>query len=59
MRWELAVKAFAEERASLSRAAELACVGVREFMARMPVERLELGYRPEDLEEDIRILADA
>lgn len=57
MRWELAVKAYAEERVSLSRAAELAGVGVRDFMARMPAERLELGYGPEDLEEDLNTLA--
>lgn len=57
MKWELAVNAYAEERASLSRAAEMAGVGIREFIARMPSERLVLNYGSEDLSNDLDTLA--
>jgi predicted HTH domain antitoxin len=57
MKWELAVSAYAEDRASLSRAAEMAGVGIREFIARMPSERVVLNYDSDELEDDLDTLA--
>lgn len=56
MKMDLAATAYAEERATLSRAAEMAGVSVREFLARMPEQRLELTYDTPELEEDLRTL---
>lgn len=56
MKMDLAVKAYAEERASLSRAAEMADVSLHEFLSRMPANRLELTYDVRELEEDLRTL---
>lgn len=56
MKWELAVKAYRENRVSLSRASEMAGVGIRDFMARMPSEQLELSYGVDELAEDLQTL---
>lgn len=56
MKMDLAVKAYAEGRASLSRAAEMAAVSVQDFLSRMPANRLELNYDVEEFEEDLRAL---
>lgn len=56
MKWELAVKAYREGKVSLSRAAEMAGVGVRDIMARMPAEQLEQNYGLEELASDLRLL---
>lgn len=52
LKMELAVTAYAEERVTLSRAAEMAGVRLREFLARLPANRLELHYGLEDFEAD-------
>lgn len=56
MKMDLAVKAYAEERVSLSRAAEMAGVSLQDFMIRMPINRLELTYGVEEFEEDLQTL---
>ena len=56
MKWELAVKAYRENRASLSRASEMAGLGIRDFMARMPSEQLELNYGLDELADDLLVL---
>lgn len=56
MKWDLAVKAFRDQRVTLSKAAEMAEVSVRDFMARMPEEHLEHNYGLEDLESDLAVL---
>jgi predicted HTH domain antitoxin len=56
MKMDLAVSAYAEERASLSRAAEMAGISLQEFLARMPENRLEMTYDTQEFEEDVRTL---
>ena len=56
MKMDLAVKAYAEQRVSLSRAAEMAGISLHEFLSRMPANRQELTYDVGELEEDLRTL---
>ena len=56
MKMDLAAAAYAEERATLSRAAEMAGVSAGEFLARMPDRRLELTYDTPELEKDLQTL---
>ena len=57
MKWDLAVKAYRERRVSLSRASEMAGVGLRDFLARMPSEHLELNYGVDEFAEDLQTIA--
>jgi len=56
MKWELAVSAYRDRRVSLSRASEMAGVGIRDFLARMPSEQLELNYGVDELAEDLQTI---
>jgi len=56
MKMDLAVKAYVEERVSLSRAAEMAGVSLQDFLTRMPGNRLELSYGVKEFEEDLQTL---
>lgn len=44
---------------TLSRAAELAGVGVRDILLRLPAESIELNYDLQELRKDLEGLADA
>lgn len=50
---ETAFEAFAKEEVTLSRAAEMAGLSVRDFVARMDEHRVLLHYDVDDLEEDL------
>lgn len=56
MKMDLAVKAYAENRVSLSRAAEMAGISLQDFLARMPLNHLELTYGVKEFEEDLQTL---
>lgn len=58
-RLEEAAKAYRRNAATLSRAAEIAGLSVRDFLARMEEESLELHYGTEDLEADLASLSKA
>lgn len=51
---EQAADAYRRGAATLSRAAEMAGLGLRDFLARMRTANLELNYSPDDLAGDIR-----
>ena len=52
--FEHACQAYRNGRATLSRAAEMAGIGLRDMMLRMQSADLELNYGTEDLEKDLR-----
>ena len=52
--FERACDAYRRGEASLSRAAEIAGIGLREMIMRLRVAGLDLNYRLEDLEQDLR-----
>jgi len=53
MRFDEAVNAYRRHTATLSRAAEIAGVPIRDFLARMEAVSLELHYGNEDFEADL------
>ena len=57
LRFEAASDAYRKERATLSRAAQIAGVDIWEFVARMADHGLELHYGAEDFEADLARLA--
>ena len=52
--FERACQAYRNEEATLSRAAEIAGLPLREMILRMKTSDLELSYGVEDLEKDLR-----
>lgn len=48
-----ASEAYRRGQATLSRAAEMAGVSLRDFILRLRAQDLELSYGPEDLEQDL------
>ena len=56
MRLELAVKQYREDKATLSRAAEIAGISLWDFVARMKPLGLELHVDEEEFERDLRSL---
>jgi predicted HTH domain antitoxin len=48
-----AVRAYRIQEASLSRAAEIAGIGLRDFLSRMASHDLELNYGTDDFEADL------
>ena len=54
LRFEHACRAYRKRNATLSRAAELAGIGLRDMLVRMRDAGLELNYGTEELQEDLR-----
>lgn len=53
LRLRRAAEAYRREEITLSRAAELAGIGLWDFIALMDREALEIHYGPEEFEEDL------
>ena len=58
LRREQAVEAYRKDKVTLSRAAEIAAMDVRDFIAGMENHKVELHYDVEDIEADFGALAD-
>jgi len=54
MQLDMAVQAYSENRITLSKAAEMAGISVRDFLSLMPAKNLILHYDVEELEEDLK-----
>lgn len=55
IRFEEACRAYRQRRATLSRAAEMARLGVRDLLLRLSTASLELNYGVDDLQEDLGV----
>lgn len=51
--FEAACAAYRRREVSLSRAAELAGIGVYDFLARLPATSLQLNLTPDDLRQEL------
>jgi predicted HTH domain antitoxin len=51
---EQALDAYRQGTATLSRAAEMAGLNLREFVARLPAAQVEMNYSAQDLARDLR-----
>jgi predicted HTH domain antitoxin len=56
-RLDQAVRSYRDREVSLSRAAEIAGIPIRDFLARMEAANIELNYGLEEFEADLRGLA--
>lgn len=53
VQYERACDAYRRGHVTLSRAAQIAGLSVRDFMLRMPDSDLEISYGPQELEKDL------